>query len=970
MRIKGYENFMAFYYFLKNNTMKKILLITFFFVSYFSVNAQLSWQGGNTPNETDSAVLLFDATGTPLESYAGIIYAHTGVTIDGTTHWVNTIGAWGDNGVQPALSLVSGNVYSLNLTPTIRDFYSNPTGTITGIDIVLRADTGSPQSSDLSINVGAFQVTMINPAPSANGVILVNNGGGTQVLAQNTNGPANYELFANGVSIHTQNNTTFYTGYLFSGLTENKSCELVVTQGSTSISKFFTIFVNNTIIATLPANMEDGINYNSGDNTKATLVVDAPGKDFIYVAGSFNNWNPNSTYAMKKDGSSTKFWLELTGLTPGTKYTYQYLAADQTPITDSPKLVKTADPFSTLVLSYYDDPSISSSTYPNLPAYPNTGNQFEVTVLQTNQAPYNWQVTNFSKPKKEDLVVYELLLRDFDLDRNFQDVIDRISYFKNLNINAIELMPVMEFEGNESWGYNTVFHMALDKFYGTEDKLKELVDVCHQNGIAVILDVALNHAFGRNPMVRLWMNDPDGDGYGAPTSENPYFNTVAKHSYSVGNDFNHQSSFTKIYTKRVIKHWIEDFKIDGFRWDLTKGFTQNCTSNDETCTNNYQADRVAILKEYADYSWSLDANHYVIFEHLGGDTEEQEWANYRLNEGKGIMMWSEMWNSYKNLAQGQSSSIDISRIGNTAHGFTGKRTLGYPESHDKDRIMYEMFQYGVSGVSGDLNVDLTRMSALGAVFLTVPGPKMIWHFADLGMDDSIWTCTNGSVNSDYDGNNDGDCKLSTKPQPQWVENWLGDANRSQIYNDWSRMNDLKINEDVFEGNYSITTNTPTPKIYVWNDALTLSQLKNVVILANFNTTSQSVTPDFPYTGTWYDLMDESGSTSITVNNTTDPINIPAGGFKIYGNKASTLSVSDIEKNAFKIYPNPTNSTFKINHIVNDLKIYDLTGKMVKSYLGNYGKEFSFDISNLTQGIYLVKIKNDLGQSLTSKLVKL
>jgi 1,4-alpha-glucan branching enzyme len=55
-------------------------------------------------------------------------------------------------------------------------------------------------------------------------------------------------------------------------------------------------------------------------------------------------------------------------------------------------------------------------------------------------------------------------------------------------------MPVMEFEGNESWGYNTSFHMALDKFYGTSDKLKEFIDLCHQNGIAVILDVALNHA--------------------------------------------------------------------------------------------------------------------------------------------------------------------------------------------------------------------------------------------------------------------------------------------------------------------------------------------------------------------------------------------------------------------------------------------------------------------------------------------
>ena len=283
-----------------------------------------------------------------------------------------------------------------------------------------------------------------------------------------------------------------------------------------------------------------------------------------------------------------------------------------------------------------------ANSYPNLPTYP-VGQEREVTVLQTNQADYPWVITNFQKPKKEDLVIYEVLIRDFDNNddggRNFQQLIDRIDYFKNLNVNAIQLMPIMEYEGNESWGYNTSFHLALDKYYGTEDKFKEFVDLCHQNGIAVVLDLALNHAFGSNPMVRLWMNDFDDDGWGEPNSVNPYFNEIATHSYSVGSDFDHSNPRTKDYTKRVIDRWVNDFKIDGFRWDLTKGFTQQCTANDESCTNSYRSDRVAILKEYADHSWSLDPDHYVIFEHLGDNEEEKEWADYRVNEGKGIMLW-------------------------------------------------------------------------------------------------------------------------------------------------------------------------------------------------------------------------------------------------------------------------------------------------------------------------------------------
>ena len=72
-------------------------------------------------------------------------------------------------------------------------------------------------------------------------------------------------------------------------------------------------------------------------------------------------------------------------------------------------------------------------------------------------------------------------------------LIDTISYFKRSWYKCIELMPVNEFSGNESWGYNPAFYCALDKAYGTKDKFKEFIDLCHQNGIAVILDVVYNH---------------------------------------------------------------------------------------------------------------------------------------------------------------------------------------------------------------------------------------------------------------------------------------------------------------------------------------------------------------------------------------------------------------------------------------------------------------------------------------------
>jgi len=880
-----------------------------------------------------------------------------------------TNGTWTNSNEANRLTYNSGNdTYTFTFTPTT--FYSRTNIGRIGFLVKAKDGTGDKKSQDVLVDVGSFRVTMGNPAQ--NSTTILTSGSNLSISASNIGGNANYVLKSNGSIINSQSNIASYS-YTHNNITENQNYKLEVTLNGDTITKEFSVLIDpGSNIGIMPTTYQDGITYLS--NTEAVLVLYATGKDFVYLAGSFNNWQPTSAYAMKKDPTrNNKFWITLTGLTPGQIETYQYWVADKTPLANSPALVKTADPYSTLVLSPFDDPYIPAASYPNIPTYP-AGQEREVTVLQTGQTPYNWQVTNFNKPKKEDLIVYEVLVRDFDVDRNYQDLIDRIDYFKNLNINAIELMPVMEFEGNESWGYNTAFHMALDKFYGTENKLKELIDVCHQNGIAVIFDVALNHAFGRNPMVRMWMNDPDNDGWGDPSTENPYFNTVARHSYSVGSDYNHSNPRTKDYVKRVIKHWIEEFKIDGFRWDLTKGFTQNCTANDQGCTNSYQADRVAILKEYADYSWLLDPDHYVIFEHLGSENEEKEWANYRYSEGKGVMMWGKMTDPYNQLTMGFNSNNNINGIGHKSRpSFLGARIIGYPESHDEERLMYKNLQFGNSTNSShdvkNLNIALSRMSALGAVSLTVPGPKMIWHFGDLGMQNSIFTCNNGTVNEP--GGTDGDCKLDTKPQPQWSENWLANSNRNKIYNDWSRINYLKINEAVFEGDYTINSGNLTPTILIKDDALPSTQLKDVVILANFDVNSQNITPNFPYTGDWYDLMDATGSTFINVTSVTNPITVAAGQFKMYGNKAPTLSIENEELSlSFKIYPNPVNNSFNINKSANELSIYDLTGKLVKTFKGEFTQNKSFDISELNDSIYLVKIKNNEGQVLTSKLIKI
>lgn len=987
--------------------MKKKYILASFLLCILTIHSQTFTWSPEFFNESDTPVTLTVSNFDPVSSWGvNDIYLWSWHIDENGTQINNPTATGTDFGNSPSTALFTNNgdgTYTFNFgRPT--DFFNN-TGIAT-IGFLIKSQNGSSQSMDFFKDVGVVEVNLTSPSSN---LVLVNSGSnfniqGTIEFQGAITNMGSFEAYLNGASTPSFTSTcgSPNCNLTLTNLTNDTAVRVVgrppAPNNNLSGEAFFDIKVAPSLIEeALPPNLVEGINYNDLDPTRATLVINAPFKDFIEIAGSFNNYQPTSNYIMKKDNTpgSDKFWLELANLNPGQIYTYQYWVYTTNPITNSPALVKTADPYSTLVLSPFDDPFIPASTYPNLPTYP-AGQEREVTVLQTNQTPYNWQVTNFSKPKKEDLIIYEVLVRDFDTNRNFQDLIDRIDYFKDLNINAIQLMPIMEFEGNESWGYNTSFHMALDKFYGTEDKFKEFIDLCHQNGIAVILDIALNHAFGRNPMVRMWMNDPDGDGWGNPSTENPYFNVTPRHSFNVGSDFSHTEELpntpnastnddtnpiTNRYVERVVKHWIEEFRIDGLRWDLTKGFTQNCSSGNDSCTNSYQQDRIDILRSYADYSWSLDPDHYVIFEHLGNDNEEQQWANYRDSEDKGIMLWGKMTAPYNELTMGQNGNKSITRMGHVSRGFNKPRLIGYPESHDEERLMYKNLQFGNSSNSNhdvkNLDVALSRMSALGAVSTMIPGPKMIWHFGELGMENSIFTCNNGSVNLDNDAI-PGDCKLDTKPQPQW--NWFDASNptvtdnlRNQIYNDWSRLHELKINEPVFEGDYTISVsngNSFLPRIDIFDNTIPVSELRNVIILANFDVVSQNVNTSFPsgVTNTWYDLMDATGATTVPQTQTT--ISIPAGQFRIFGNQASqALNVSDFNVTKMQLFPNPTNSKFSININTSDLSIYDLTGKLVNSFKGNFTSISSFDISKLKQGIYMVKIKTKDNRTETIKLIK-
>lgn len=593
----------------------------------------------------------------------------------------------------------------------------------------------------------------------------------------------------------------------------------------------------------IPAGAGDGATFiNSGKSVIFNLY--APGKTSVSVIGDFNNWQPT---AMTKTADGNRWWVQIDNLDASKLYAYQYFVDNS---------LKIADPYTQLVLDPNNDPNISAATYPNLPAYPTGKTTGIVGTIQANPAAYSWKNNNFVRPEKSKLVVYELHVRDFIQAHNYQTLKDTLSYLSNLGVNAIELMPINEFEGNDSWGYNPSFYFAPDKYYGTENALKAFIDECHSRGIAVIQDMVLNHSFGQSPMVQLYFNTTTNK----PASNSPWFNVDATHPYNVGYDFNHESAATKYFVKNVVKFWMQEYKMDGFRFDLAKGFTQKNSGNDVNAWNAYDASRVAIWKDYNNYIKSIDPNFYVILEYFATDQEETELAN------QGMMLWNNL-NFNANQAtmsyNDSGGSWDLSRLFYDTHTFTAPYNLvGYFESHDEERLQYKNEQYGNS--SGSYNIKnlatgLKREEMAAAFLLAPPGPKMLWQFGELGYDISI----------DYNG------RTGDKPI---LWNYMADANRKHLYNTYSQLIKMKIKNAVFTTTnfkYSLAGAVKTIQLHGTDGV-------NVEVVGNFDVVPQTGTIGFPATGTWYDNI---SGTSIQVTALPYTLTLAPGEYHVYSTVA-------------------------------------------------------------------------------------
>ena len=131
--------------------------------------------------------------------------------------------------------------------------------------------------------------------------------------------------------------------------------------------------------------------------------------------------------------------------------------------------------------------------------------------------------------------------------------------------------------------------------------------------------------------------------------------------------------------------------------------------------------------------------------------------------------------------------------------------------------------------------------------------------------------------------------------------------------------------------------------------------------------TQSINPSFQETGTWYDFLDNNSTLNVSNTNTT--ISLQPGEFKIYASSQITLSVhEDYLNSIISLIPNPIANTFKINTDVKKVSIYDIRGRLTKTFKGDFTANDTYNIKDLSPAVYIVRIDSNLG-TLTKKVIK-
>ncbi|MGB3691358.1 MAG: alpha-amylase family glycosyl hydrolase [Spirulinaceae cyanobacterium] len=439
---------------------------------------------------------------------------------------------------------------------------------------------------------------------------------------------------------------------------------------------------------------------------------------------------------------------------------------------------------------------------------------------------YVWQHDDKPLPADQELVIYELHISDFSGGEddpnprgNYKHVIEKLDYLTELGINAIELMPIKEYPGDYSWGYNPRYFFASESSYGSTSGLKKLIDECHGKGIRVIMDGIYNHSEASSPLTQI-----DHDYW--------YHHEPRDPDNNWGPEFNYEFYDEKLDIKPawqfvgdVVRFWIGEYHIDGVRYDAAR----------QIANYDFMHWIVAESKKTAG-----EKPFYNIAEHI------PETTSITNVDGPMDGCWHDsFYHTVKAHIFGERFELEELKdvIDCKRQGFLGAtNVVNYLTNHDHERIMVELANREIFEEAA------FKRFKLGVVLLmTAVGVPLVWMGEEFG---------------DYH---------PLDPEPTKIDWSLlkNDLNKGLFEYYKGLVNLRKNNHALYTEKIDFFHDNVESKVLAytrWND-----EGSRVVVVANFsdNYLAGYEVPNFPENGTWhewtgdYDL--EVGENSITID---------------------------------------------------------------------------------------------------------
>jgi 1,4-alpha-glucan branching enzyme len=486
------------------------------------------------------------------------------------------------------------------------------------------------------------------------------------------------EMWLNGKSIATVSETPFELKVPFQQLKYGRHQLTARAQGGDQVDLqeiYFWKLPPHRLEAIPPGTPWGATDH--GDGT-VTFALHAPGKRFVSVVGDFNGWD---RFGDMMNASPDGTWWIRRPVSNGV-WQYQYLVEGRQFL---------ADPYARDV-SWKDERGVEGYQPWDARA-----------VVRVGQPAFTWTATNYVRPPLENLIVYEFHIDDLCPGQGFTGVIAKLDYIKGLGCNALGPMPWTEFAMDHSWGYNPSFHFAPESSYGTPDDLKRLIDEAHRRGLAVIMDAVFNHMDRNSALYQLYGRDYEGS---------PYFRLFQGENWGFP-DLEQTSRAVKRYMADCITMWLQEYRVDGIRYDATR-FVEWQGYND------WGASWFAYAGKQA------DSNSYMIAEHMPSDPDF-------INQTEMDTTWHDYfrWGLRGMVEEARLDRDEFERILDPRRiGFTNAfQRMAYTESHDEERVMRELKRRGFPEAEARRRAEMAL-----ALTLTAPGAAMIYAGQEFGED--------------------------------------------------------------------------------------------------------------------------------------------------------------------------------------------------------------------------------------------